>query len=134
MPKYPTLQTKEQRYKYSTRLFTGFPDSTSLTDLSFTLNINQNDQKQLFAFRIMKDWYDLAWNNEDGSSNYKSKQVGDIIVYQHDREGEIIRRATYHNCQILAISGVEELQWGGGAELHELETTFACDYWSDFYF
>lgn len=134
MPSYPTLTTTSQKYKYSTRLFVGFPDSTSITDLSFNFNVNQNDNKQLFTFRMIKDWYDLVWNNEDGSSNYKSKIVGEIIVYQHDREGEIIRRVTYHNCQITGFSGVEELQWGGGAEIHELTATFAVDYFEDYYF
>lgn len=134
MPTYPTLATVEQRYKYSTRLFVGFPDSTSISDLTFTFNVNQNDNKQLFTFRMIKDWYDLVWNNEDGSSNYKSKIVGEIIVYQHDREGEIIRRVTYHNCQITGFSGVEDLQWGGGAEIHELTATFACDWFEDWYY
>lgn len=134
MPTYPTLGIATQRYKYSTRLFVGFPESTSISDLSFTFNVNQNDSKQLFTFRIIKDWYDLVWNNEDGSSNYKSTVVGEIIVYQHDREGEIIRRVTYHNCQITGFSGMEDLTWGGGQDIHELSATFAVDWWEDFYF
>lgn len=134
MPTYTTLGTVAQKYKYSTRLFVGFPDSTSITDLSLTLNVNQNDDKQYFTFRMIKDWYDLVWNNEDGSSNYKSKIVGEIIVYQHDREGEITRRVTYHNCQITGFSGMEDLVWGGGAEIHELTATFAVDWWEDYYF
>jgi hypothetical protein len=30
LPVYPTLGNVAQRYKYSTRLFVGFPDSTSI--------------------------------------------------------------------------------------------------------
>lgn len=134
MPTYPTIGTVEQRFKYSTRLFVGFPDSTSVTDLTLVLNVNQNKTKQLYTFRMIKDWYDLVWNNEDGSSNYKANIVGDIIIYQHDREGEIIRRVTYHNCQITGFSGMEDLQWGGGAEIHELTATWAADYFEDYYF
>jgi hypothetical protein len=134
MPVYPTLTTASQKYKYSTRLFVGFPDSTSITDLTFVFNVNQNDSKQLFTFRMIKDWYDLVWNNEDGSSNYKSKVVGEIIVYQHDREGEVIRRVTYHNCQITGFSGMEDLIWGGGADIHELTAIWAVDWWEDYYF
>jgi len=134
LPTYPTLVTAEQRYKYSTRLFVGFPDSTSLKDLSFTFNMNQNDAKQMFTFRMMKDWYDLAWNNEDGSANYKKNMTGTIIVYQHDREGVIIRRATYHNSQILSFNVGEDLVWAGGQEIQELTTGFAADWWEDYYF
>lgn len=134
MPTYPTLGTIEQRYKYSTRVFVGFPDSTSPKDLSFQFNINQNDGKQMFTFRMIKDWYDLAWNNEDGSTNYKTNLVGTIIVYQHDREGVIIRRVTYHNTQILGFSGMEDLVWGGGAEILSLTANFAADWWEDYYF
>ena len=134
MPTYPTLTTISQKYKYSTRLFLGFPDSTSRSDLNITFNINQNEAKQLFTFRMIKDWYDLAWNNEDGSSNYKKNMLGEIIVYHHDREGEIIRRVTYHNCQITNWGGVEELQWSETSGVHELSGTWAADYWEDYYF
>ena len=133
LPTYPTLPTIEQRYKYSTRRFVGFPDSTS-TEVTITFNVNQNDNKQMFTFRIIKDWYDLVWNNEDGSSHYKKNAIGEIVLYQHDREGEIIRRVTYHNCQITNFDIGNDLVWGGGAEIHELSASWSCDYWEDYYF
>ena len=117
---YPTLGNVAQRYKYSTRLFVGFPETTSIPDLGLTFNINQNDNKQMFTFRIIKDWYDLLWNNEDGSSNYKRNVVGEIILYQHDREGEIIRRVTFHNCQITSFQDGGDLVWAGGQDIMEL--------------
>jgi len=134
MPTYPTLATIPQKYKYSTRLFLGFPESTSRTDLGITFNVNQNDAKQLFTFRMIKDWYDLAWNNEDGSSNYKRNMLGEIIVYHHDREGEIIRRVTYHNCQITGFANMEELSWSETSGIHDLNGTWAVDWWEDYYF
>jgi hypothetical protein len=134
LPTYPTISTVAQRYKYSTRLFKGFPDSTSLETLDFSFNINQNDAKQMFTFRMIKDWYDLVWNNEDGSSNYKKTIVGEIVLYQHDRVGEIIRRVTYHNCQVNSFSVQEDLVWGGGSDIQELSASYAVDYWEDFYY
>jgi len=134
IPTYVALTSTSQRYKYSTRLFVGFPDTTSLTDVAITFNINQNDNKQMFTFRMIKDWYDLIWNNEDGSSHYKKNVLGSIILYQHDREGEIIRRITFHNCQILSFGDSGDLTWGGGAEIMELNATWACDWWEDYYF
>lgn len=134
LPTYPELATETQRYKYSTRMFIGLPDSTSISSLSVGFNINQNDAKQMFTFRMIKDWYDLAWNNEDGSTNYKRNIVGEIILYQHDREGEIIRRVTYHNCQLISFSVGEDLEWGGGANIQELTANWTVDWWEDFYF
>jgi hypothetical protein len=134
LPTYPTLATVSQSYKYSTRLFVGFPDSTSLTGLKFTMNVNQNDTKQIFTYRMVKDWYDLSWNNEDGSSSYKKNAVGEIVLYQHDREGEIIRRVTYHDCIPTDFSVSEDLTWGGGAEIADLTTTYMSSWFEDYYF
>ena len=134
LPTYPPLATVDQRYKYSTRLFVGFPASTSITDLSLTFNINQDSTKQMFTFAMMKDWYDLLWNNEDGSSHLKVNTVGGIILYQHDREGNIIRRVTYHNCQILSFADGGDLAWTETTGIQELTANFAVDWWEDYYF
>ena len=133
LPIYPTLGIKDQRFKYSTRLFVGLPDTTSINDLGLTFNINQNDSNQMFTFRMIKDWYDLAWNNEDGSSNYKKNMLGEIILYQHDREGLIIRRISYHNCQIFKFAADEGLDWSTN-DIAKLTASWAVDYWEDYYF
>jgi hypothetical protein len=134
MPTYPTLTTAEQRFKYSTRLFVMMPESTSIKDLKIKFNLNQNDDYQIFCFKMLKDWYDLAWNNETGTLHYKKNLVGDIIIHQHDKEGKVIRRVTYHNAMMLAFSGMETLNWGSGTEVMSLDTTFAADYFEDFYY
>jgi len=131
-PKYPSLGTAEQRFKFSTRKFVTFPPGTS-TDLSITFNMNQNDDYQVFTWRILKDWYDLLWNNEDGSTHYKKNSIGDIVVHQHDKEGHVIRRVTYYNCQITDISGWEDLDWAG-TDIASLDVKFIADYWSDMYY
>lgn len=134
MPKYPTLAKAQQRFKYSTRLFTMLPESTSFEDLTIKFNLNQNDQKQIFNFRMMKDWYDLAFNNEDGSVSYKKDMIGDVIIYQHDKAGEVIRRVTCFNVMLYDFAGVEELQWEATGDIQDLTCKFYCDYWSDFYY
>jgi hypothetical protein len=134
MPKYPSLGKAQQRFKYSTRLFTMMPESTSFEDLTIKLNLNQNEQKQIFNFRMMKDWYDLAWNNEDGSTSYKRNMTGDVIIYQHDKQGEVIRRVTCHNAMIYDFGGVEDLVWEDTAAIMDLTCKFYVDYWEDFYF
>lgn len=39
----------------------------------------------------------LGWNNEDNKVSYKKDMIGDVIIYQHDKIGEVIRRVTCHN-------------------------------------
>ena len=134
LPTYPGFTPVEQRYKYSTRLYIGMPDSTSNKDISVTFNVNQLQSGEMDTFSKMKKWYDLAWNNESGTLSYKHNMLGQIIIYQHDREGKIIRRVTNMNCQILSFTINSDLQWGGGNTISEVTAKFVADYWMDYYF
>ncbi len=134
MPTYPPLATQDQRFKYSTRLFVMPPDTTSIKDMSMSFNLNQNDDYQMFVFKILKDWYDLAWNNETGTLHYKKNLVGDVIIHQHDREGKVIRRVTYHNAMFTTFTGMETLDWSQNTEIMKFEAKWAVDYWEDFYY
>ena len=131
-PTYPTIPMTEQRFKYSTRRFVGVPATTS-TDFSISFNMNQNKDYQVFTWRMMKDWYDLVWNNEDGSLHYKKNIIADIVINAHDREGHIIRRVTYFNSQITVFTGWEDLDWAG-TDIAALTATFIADYWEDLYY
>lgn len=132
-PTYPDLPEITQKFKYSTRKFLGMPDSTSFSP-EFSLNLNQNITYQVFCWRVLKDWYDLSWNNEDGSLHYKRNCVGDIIVHNHDKEGHIIRRVVYHNCICSQVSGWEDLAWDGNTDVFEMSAKFVSDYWEDYYY
>jgi hypothetical protein len=132
-PTYPQITSQMQRFKYSTRMFLTFPDKTSVEDLAITFNMNVNENYQVFTWRMMKDWYDLVWNNEDGSLHYKKNIIADIVVYAHDKEGHIIRRVVYHNAQITQFTGWEELKWDS-TEIASLTANFVADYWEDFYY
>lgn len=131
-PTYPTIGTETQRFKFSTRVFATLPPSTH-SEFDITFNLNVKDDYQTTTFKILKSWYDLVWNNEDGSTHYKKNMLGDIIVHNHDKEGQVIRRVTYHNCQILNISGWEKLDWGS-TSIASLTAKFVADYWEDSYY
>lgn len=133
-PKYPDLAVASQRFKYSTRAFVMMPDKTHIEDLTITFNLNQTDTYQIFCFKILKDWYDLAWNNETGTLHYKKNLVGDVIIHLHDKEGKVIRRVTYHNAMLKAFSGMEDVSWEDSTAIMDLSCTFAADYWEDFYY
>jgi hypothetical protein len=132
-PTYKDLGVAEQRFKYSTRKFVTMPADTSTTvDINF--NMNQNDEKQVFTFRMIKDWYDLGWNNEDGSLHYKSNMISDIVIHAHDKEGHVIRRVVYHNCQMTNFTGWETLDWSSTEIQGPLVAKFVADYWEDMYY
>jgi len=131
-PTYPKIESKEQNFKFSTRKFMLFPTTTS-TDFTLKINMNVNDDFQVFTWRMMKDWYDLVWNNEDGSVHYKNNIISDIVVHAHDKEGRVLRRVTYFNCQISDIKGWETLDWKS-QDIQTLDVSFVADYWSDMYY
>ena len=130
-PAYPAIESAEQNFKFSTRQYLKMPTTTSTT-LKLKLNMNVNEKYQVFTWRMMKDWYDLVWNNEDGSVHYKSNIISDIVVHAHDKEGRVLRRVTYFNCQIKSITGWEDIDWKG-QEIAALDVEFIADYWSDQY-
>lgn len=134
MPTYPELKSVSQRFKYSTRLFLMTPDSTSIEDMAIKFNINQNNDYQMFVFKILKDWYDLGWNNETGTIHYKKNLVGDIVIHQHDREGKVIRRVSYHNCMLKKWEGMETLSWETNTAVLDMTAHWAVDYFEDFYY
>jgi hypothetical protein len=132
LPAYKDITPTEQRFKYSTRKFLTFPSDTS-TEFTIDFNMNQNKDYQVFTWRMMKDWYDLVWNNEDGSVHYKKNIISDVVVHLHDKEGHIIRRITYHNCQITNFTGWDDGDWAS-TEIAQLQAKFIADYWEDMYY
>ena len=131
-PAYPQIEKAEQFFKFSSREYLKMPTNTS-TELKLELNMNVNDDKQVFTWRMMKDWYDLVWNNEDGSLHYKNNLISDIVVHAHDKEGHVIRRVTYFNCQIKSFTGWEEINWNT-QEIANLSADFIADFWTDLYY
>jgi len=135
LPDYPNLPTQSQRFKYSTRLFVMMPDTTSIDDVTISFNLLKDDQHQMFVFRMLKDWYDLSWNNETGELNYKKATVGQILVNVHDKDGVILRRVVYHNAVCNNFSGIEAHAWEDTGTLQgPFDAHFAVDYWEDFYY
>jgi hypothetical protein len=133
LPAYKDLGEQVQKFKYSTRKFLGIPTETSV-DFSMTLNMNQNKDFQISTWRIMKDWYDLGWNNEDGTLHYKRNVTGEVVIHLHDREGHVVRRITYYNCQLKNISGFDvDVAWGE-SDIFDLKADFIADFWEDYYY
>lgn len=145
LPTYPKIDIKQQRFKYSTRIYPTLPAQTHLVDqtikfnLNESVNVRENNNGVAYGrvpiFRAMKDWYDLLWNNETGQLNYKGNLVGTVTIDVHDKEGLVIRRVIWHNAMVTAWTGWDaEISWESLTEINDLSASFSCDYWEDYYY
>jgi hypothetical protein len=132
LPVTPELEKKAQRFKFSTRLYVSLPASTSIEDLKIKFNLNENDKNGIFVWNIMKAWYDLAWNSATGETHTKKELVGSIQINQHSKKGQILRRVTYKNVQLVGIPAID-LDWSETGFIEDLEVSFISDYWEDLY-
>lgn len=127
----PDIGVKDQRFKYSTRAYMGMPEKTHI-EFTIKHNVNVNDKGNLITWNTLKAWYDVVWNSQNGTVNYKSDIIGTIIVNQHDKKGVVLRRVTFQNCQITGLQGYS-LDWSSTEILNNVEAKFVADYWIDEY-
>lgn len=126
-----SIETKTQRFKYSTRAFMSAGPAQTHVEFSINFQVNVNDAGSMENWNTLKAWYDLVWNSQTGYLHYKSDIIGTIIVNQHDKKGFVLRRVTFQNCQIKKISGAS-LNWEG-SDIWNVEAEFVSDYWIDEY-
>lgn len=127
----PDVGEAVQRYKYSTRIFNTFVPQTHVNfDIKFNINMNTNGAVE--TWNILKAWYDLVWNSQNGYVHYKADCIGTCIVNQHDKKGLVIRRVTFQNVQIKGVGGVN-LDWEQTSSIMEGQAKFVADYWIDEY-
>jgi hypothetical protein len=132
LPVTPNIEKSVQRFKYSTRAYVNLPTQTHIDDVTIAFNLNENDKNAVFVWNILKAWYDLVWNSQTGETHLKKEIVGNIIVNQHNRRGQVIRRVTYRNVQITSISEIS-LDWNESGIIEDVTATWVCDYWEDLY-
>lgn len=125
------IDIKDQRFKYSTRAFVTVPNQTHI-EFDIKFNVNVNDQNSMETWNVLKAWYDLVWNSQNGALHYKSDIIGTIIVNQHDRKGVVLRRVTFQNVQIRGVDGIS-LAWGTNDIWSDVTGKFVADYWIDEY-
>lgn len=125
------ITQKQQRFKYSTRVFQTTPNKTD-GEISIPIQINVNQQGSIENWNTMKAWYDLVFNSQNGALHYKSDIIGTIIVNQHDKKGVVLRRVTFQNCQIKKVAGYE-LDWSQNDIVGEVVCDFVYDYFIDEY-
>ena len=130
---HKSIESVEQRFKYSTRMFLTMPQNTSLESVNISFNVNVGNAGDVFNYNALRAWYDLAWNSQNGTLSYKRDLVGTIIVNHHDKKGFVIRRITLHNCQIKNIAGyLDGVDWNETTSIvTDVNAEFVVDYWTD---
>lgn len=132
LPVTPPIEVKSQNFKFSTRAYVTLPTQTHLTDIKIKFNLNENKQNNVFVWSQMKKWYDLAWNSQTGETHVKEDMLGSIIVNVHNKKGQVIRRVTYRNVQIVEVQGWD-FDFANTTDILECEVSFIADYWEDLY-
>jgi hypothetical protein len=125
------IEVKEQRYKTSTRAFASTPAKTHI-EFNIGFNVNVNTNSNVEVWNVLKAWYDLVYNFNNGTMNYKRDMIGTVILDMHDKRGVVLRRITYNNAQLLSITGWTDPDWSS-SEIHSLQADFVADYWTDEY-
>ena len=125
------LGQKEQRFKYSTRVFNTTPTKTS-GDFNIKFQVNVNQAGSMETWSTLKAWYDLVFNSQNGSLHYKSDCIGTVIVNQHDKKGVVLRRVTFQNVQIKQLQGYS-LDWSANNTIENVQADFIYDYFVDEY-
>ena len=125
------LGQKEQKFKYSTRVFNTTPTKTS-GDFNIKFQVNVNQAGSMETWSTLKAWYDLVFNSQNGSLHYKSDCIGTVIVNQHDKKGVVLRRVTYQNVQIKQLQGYS-LDWSANNTIESVQADFIYDYFVDEY-
>lgn len=124
-----------QKFKYSTRVYAATPGLAEGTkEFEIKFNMNQNEEKAVETWVLLKRWYDLAWNSQTGELHYKSDMIGQISANIHDRTGEVIRRVDFINCQMYGLTGGWDLDFAQNTGIQSCGANWVCDYWIDTYF
>ena len=128
----PTVGTVVQKYKYAERHYASAgPDKTSL-ELSVTYTLNINDKYQNYIYNMLRQWYDLIYNPQNGQMLTK-KQYADgsrLYIYEHDRNGAIWRKIICRNFfPSTPPTGLNDDNYDSVADAKTVSITFMVDDW-----
>ena len=131
----PSVGTVVQKYKFAERHYAAAgPDKTSL-ELTLTYTLNLNDAHQNYIYNMLRKWYDLIYNPQNGQiltkKQYASNSFMEII--EHDRNGAIWRRVHCYNFfPSTPPTGLNEDNYDSMGDAKTVSITFMVDDWAEF--
>jgi hypothetical protein len=128
----PTVGNVVQKYKFAERHYAAAgPDKTSL-ELTITFTLNLDDSHQNYVYNMLRKWYNLIYNPQNGQMLTK-KQYADgsiLVIKEHDRNGSIWRKITcYDFFPSTPPTGLNENNYDSVGDAKTASITFIVDDW-----
>jgi hypothetical protein len=130
----PNVGTVVQKYKFAERHYAAAgPDKTSL-ELTITYTLNINDSKENYIYNMLRKWYDLIYNPQNGQMLTKKEYAtgSRMKIYEHDRDGSIWRKI---NCFDFFPStpptGLSDDNYDSVGDAKTVSITFIVDDWAE---
>ena len=128
----PTVSNVVQKYKFAERHYAAAgPDKTSL-ELTITYTLNINNAHENYIYNMLRKWYDLIYNPQNGQSLVKKDYAGGSLmtIYEHDRDGAIWRKVTCLDFfPSTPPTGLNEDNYDSTGEAKTVSITFMVDDW-----
>jgi hypothetical protein len=128
----PTISNVVQKYKYAERHYAAAgPDKTSL-ELTLTYTMNINDAQENYIYNMLRKWYDLVYNPQNGQTLVKKDYAGGSVmtILEHDRNGAIWRKVTCLNFfPSTPPTGLNEDNYDSTGDAKTVSITFIVDDW-----
>lgn len=128
----PTIGNVVQKYKYAERHYAAAgPDKTSL-ELTITYTLNINDAHENYIYNMLRKWYDLVYNPQNGQTLVKKDYAGGSImnIIEYDRNGAIWRKVTCLNFfPSTPPTGLNEDNYDSTGDAKTVSITFIVDDW-----
>ncbi len=130
----PNVGTVVQKYKFAERHYASAgPDKTSL-ELTVTYTLNLNDSRENYIYNMLRKWYDLIYNPQNGQSLTK-KDYADgsrMTIIEHDRDGAIWRKIVCFNFfPSTPPTGLNDDNYDSISEAKTVSITFMVDDWAE---
>ena len=128
----PTVGNVVQKYKYAERHYAAAgPDKTSL-ELQITYTMNINNEYENYIYNMLRKWYNLVYNPQNGQMLTKSQYAGGstMTIIEHDRDGAIWRKITCLNFfPSTPPTGLNDDNYDSMGDAKTVSITFMVDDW-----
>jgi hypothetical protein len=128
----PTVGNVVQKFKYAERHYAAAgPDKTSL-ELQITFTMNLNDSHENYIYTMLRKWYNLIYNPQNGHMLSKRDYAqGSILnILEHDRDGSIWRKITCFNFfPSTPPTGLNDDNYDSTGDAKTVSITFMVDDW-----
>jgi hypothetical protein len=85
----------------------------------------------MYLYKTMRDWYRLAYNPETGETGLKKDYVGQMVIVQFNRKGDIFRKITLDDCFVFSpINPLAENNYETG-DAQAIDVVWRADNWSE---